>query len=150
MKIIIIENNSGAHSFVAREGVWTGLYDASLLLEEFLDEAAHALNDDDYALPEDYIDKLLSTDAKGFCHYLNKWGHTDQNLWELSCVRLRDAILLNIRETATLLAALRLYQSTNESLKESQQVLDIANNDGLHTALNDKEIETLMHKINYA
>jgi hypothetical protein len=150
MKVIIIENNSGEHSFVARKGAWTGLYDANLLLKEFLDEAAHALSEDDYLLPEDYIEKLLSTDAPGFCYYLNKWARTDQSRWEFSCARVSDMLIINMRETAALLAALRLYQSTNKGLKELQQVLDITSNNGLHAALDDVEIKTLIHKINYA
>jgi hypothetical protein len=59
-------------------------------------------------------------------------------------------LCLNAKETATLLAALRMYQESNESLKDAHQVSDIATNCGEFDALDYEEIETLIYKINYA
>lgn len=136
--------------FTVRGDFWTGLFDADLLLSEFLDEAAHELDEDDFLLPDNFLQQLVTNDAYGFCSLLNKWAKSIYNRWEFVCVNAPGLLYLNNSETATVLAALRLYQATSESSKEAKQVLDIATNDGQHKALSDEEIEVLINKINYA
>jgi hypothetical protein len=150
MRAIVINNREGEHSFVLRNNKWSGLYDKNLSLDEFLIEAAHEVSEGSYNLPDDYMEQLSNTDAYGFCERLSAWATYTDQLWKFTYATIPDMLIIDMRETATLLAALRLYQSTNENLKEAQQVLDIASNDGLHAALDGEEIETLIYKINYA
>jgi hypothetical protein len=150
MKAIIINNREGEHSFVLRNGKWSGLYDNNLSLDEFLFEAALEVSADNYSLPEDYMEQLSNADAYGFCERLNAWTTDTDFLWEFTCTTIPDMLCLNAKETATLLAALRMYQESNESLKDAHQVSDIATNCGEFDALDYEEIETLIYKINYA
>ncbi|MFC1783810.1 hypothetical protein ACFL02_09545 [Planctomycetota bacterium] len=68
----------------------------------------------------------------------------------MSHIKKRIPILINQRELATILAALRYYQEENlsDSDKISQEIKEIATNAGLLKPLNLKEVDELCERIN--
>jgi hypothetical protein len=149
MKAIIIDNREGEHSFVLRNGEWSGLYDNNLSLDEFLLEAAHEVSEGSYNLPDDYMEQLSNTDAYGFCERLSAWAAYTDHLWNFTYATIPDVLCLSAQETATLLAALRMYQIDGLPSRTDHNFSWITTDNGTFAALDSDEIENLCDKLNH-
>jgi hypothetical protein len=163
MKVLTIDNKYAdgdrSHFFFELDGVWVAMFKPELTLRHFLERLLMAGDwdeDGQFDIPEGGMSALIKAaaepDAEHFFNMLTRWDKNEGMLtsfgdWEVAYEQLQ-ACCLGPRELGTMLAALRLYQDSNESLKDAHQVSDIATNCGEFEALDCAEIAALCDKLN--
>ena len=164
MRVLTIDNkyNDGdrSHFFIERDGVWTAMFKPELTLPQFLEDLLKAINWDEepcqFDLPDGgavaLVGAAAKSDAEHFFNMLARWDQKEGMLtsfgdWEVGWEEL-DARVIGQRELSTLRAALLLYQDELMAGNVTEASVEVATDDGAHTALDEFEISDLYEKLN--